>query len=46
MFVKGMCISMLWSFQSQCRVNTLMFEATSVSLILNIFKKKSSCRRE
>ena len=23
MFVKGMCISTLWSFQNQCHVNTL-----------------------
>ena len=30
MFVKGMCISTLWSFQNQCHVNTLMLEATSV----------------
>ena len=30
MFVKGMCISMLWSFQNRCRVTTFMLEATSV----------------
>ena len=30
MFVRGMCISTLWSFQNQCRVNTFMPGATSV----------------
>ena len=38
MFVIGMCISMLWSFQNQY---TFMLEATSVSLVLNIFREKT-----
>ena len=29
MFVRGMCISTLWSFQNQCRVNTFVLGTTS-----------------
>ena len=40
MFVRGMCISTLWSFQNQsseCSVNTFVLGTTSV---LKIFRKK------
>ena len=41
MFVREMCISMLWSFQNKCRVNTFMLGATSVLSVLNIFQEET-----
>ena len=41
MFVRGMCICTLWSFQNQCRVNTFMIGATSVYSVLNFFQEKT-----
>ena len=39
MFARGVCISTFRSFQNQCHVNTSMLGATSVCLVLNIFRK-------
>ena len=42
MFLRGMCISTLWSFQNQCRVNTFMLETIVFDWFKTFFWKKLS----